>query len=273
MPSSPSITVAAVQMTSVLGDKQANLQRAASLLASLDGRAQIACLPEMFNTGYNLPVLDEEIFALAETIPGETTTALAQMARENRVAIVAGIVERDEEVSSLLYDTVVLLDEIGELAGVYRKTHLYPAENGYFTPGNRLPVFTLAGVKVAVATCFEHAFPQIFTTLALRGAQVVFNPSAVPVGYGYLQDVRIPARAQDNQLFVVAVNHVGSEGDVTYCGGSQIADPRGDLLARASDSAEDVITAELPFQLIWDQRRQEPIFRGFRPELYRPRYE
>ena len=262
------IGVGLVQMTCRLGDKTTNLARAESLLSELAGRAQVACLPEMFNTGYNLDVLGEAILDLAETVPGETTTQLGTLARRLDLAIIASLVERDSAITGLIYDATVLLNREGELVGCYRKSHLYPAENSFFCPGNTLPVFDLDGLKVGVAICFEHAFPHIFTTLALRGAQVIFNPSAVPVGYGYLQDLRTRARAQDNQVFVAAVNHVGAEGGVTYCGCSQVADPRGEVVAMASDNAEMAVVAELSFDLILDQRWQEPIFRGFRPELY-----
>ena len=265
------IVVAAVQMTCRLGKRSANLARAEELLAEVEGKAQMACLPETINTGYNLEALGDSLFSLAETVPGPTTEHLSRVARRLNLALVAGIVEREPEVDGLIYDTAVLIDREGEVVARYRKTHLYPAENAYFRPGNRIDVIRLAGLKVGVAICFEHAFPHIFTTLSLRGAQVVLNPSAVPLGYGYLQDVRIPARAQDNQIFVVAVNHVGREGNVTYCGRSQIANPRGEVVALAADNAEGVVTARLPLDLIWNQRRQEPIFRGFRPELYEPR--
>ena len=89
------------------------------------------------------------------------------------------------------------------------------------------------------------------------------------MGFGYLQDLRTRARAQDNQIFVAAVNHVGQEDGVTYCGRSLVADPRGEVLAIAPDAAEAAIVAELPLELIRQQRRQEPIFRSLRPELYR----
>lgn len=271
MPPNSHPTVAAVQMTSRLGDKQANLEHASTLLAGLEQSVDIAALPEFFSTGYNLEALGDSLFDLAEPIPGETSKALSRLARDLDLALLAGIVERDPHVDDVIYDTAILISRSGELVGSYRKTHLYPLENRYFRAGASLSVTDLDGLRVGVAICFEHAFPHIFTTLALRGAQLVFNPSAVPVGYGYLQDVRIPARAQDNQIFVVAINHVGPEGQVTYCGGSQIADPRGDRLALASDHAEEVITAPLDLSLIKNQRRQEPIFRGLRPELYEPR--
>ena len=120
-----------------------------------------------------------------------------------------------------------------------------------------------------IAICFEAAFPTIFSTLALGRAQIVFNPSAVPVGFAYLQDMRTRARAQDNQFFVVAINHVGREGGVTYCGRSQIADPKGNVLSMAPEDRPAAITGELDLGAIASERRQEPVLEGFRPELYR----
>lgn len=264
------IELALVQFNAILGDKSANLDRAEALLRQAGGRAAIACLPELFHTGYNLDTLGDTLFDLAEPIPGgESTRRLAEMAQRYNLAIVAGLVEQVPHVTGLLYDSVVLIDRHGELAGHYRKSHLYPAEHRFFRAGDALPVFEVDGVRIGIAICFELAFPPIFSTLALQGAELILNPSAVPVGYGYLQELRSRARAQDNQLFVAAVNHVGPEGGVEYCGSSLVADPRGDVIASASDDAEALVIAELDLALIRDQRLQEPVLRGFRPALYR----
>lgn len=261
--------IAAVQMNCALGEKKVNLKRAGVLLGKLSRQADVACLPELFNVGYNLDVMGETLFDLAEPVPqGETTQTLMKIARRSNLAIVAGLVEQVPGVTGVLYDTAVLINRGGEFVGRYRKSHLYPAETHYFRAGDELPVFDLDGLRVGVATCFEAAFPPLFSTLAMQGAQVIFNPSAVPVGYGYLQDLRTCARAQDNQLFVVAANHVGSEGNVTYCGGSQIANPRGEVLVQAADDETGCVLAQLDLALIRDQRLQEPVFRGFRPSLY-----
>ena len=262
------IAVGLVQMRCELGNKAANLERAEHLLAELAGRAGIACLPEMFEVGYDLEGVGSALFELAEPVPGPVTEHLARLARRLRLAIVAGVAERDPDLEGLLYDTAVLLDSRGELVGRYRKAHLHPSEHGFFRPGSELPVFALAGLRIGIAVCFEHAFPQIFTTLARRGAELVVNPSAVPVGFGHLQDLRTRARAQDNQIFVAAINHVGKEGAVTYCGRSQVADPRGEVVAMAPDAAPAAVVAELDLELIRQQRRQEPVFRALRPELY-----
>ena len=262
------IAIGLVQMTCALGDKPANLERAEHLLSEFAGRVRIACLPEMFEVGYDLQGLGPALFELAEPVPGPISQHLTQLARKLGLAIVAGVTERDPDVEGLLYDTTVLVDRNGELVGRYRKSHLHPSEHGFFRPGDELPVFELEGLRVGIAICFEHAFPQIFTTLARRGAALVINPSAVPVGFGHLQDVRTRARAQDNQIFVAAVNHVGTEGVVTYCGRSQVAGPGGEVVAMAPDAAQAAVVAELDLAMIRQQRRQEPTFRALRPELY-----
>ena len=124
------------------------------------------------------------------------------------------------------------------------------------------------GLGVGMAICFEHAFPEIFTTLALRGASLILIPSAVPRGYEYLLELRTRARAQDNQLFVAAANLVGFDGQTHWCGGSAIVDPRGALIAHAGDAGEAEIVATLDLDLLERERDQEPSLVHRRPELY-----
>ncbi|MFQ5890933.1 MAG: carbon-nitrogen hydrolase family protein [Gemmatimonadota bacterium] len=271
------VRVAALQMNCRLGDRAANLDRAEELLSRVAGEVDIACFPELFNIGYDFGPLTEGLaLRLAEPVPrqahgqrGPTVERLCRLAGTAGVAIVGALVERDPSAADRLYDTAVLIDRNGAVRGRYRKSHLFPREHELFRSGDRLPVFDLDRVRVGVAICFEAAFPPIASTLALRGAHVIFNPSAVPLGYEHLQDVRTRARAQDNQVFVVAANHVGVEGEARYCGRSQIADPRGEILAVASEDQAEVVRAELDLGVIREQRRREPVFRGFRPDLYR----
>lgn len=262
--------LALVQMRSSLGDKASNLAAAERMLAEVAGEADLACLPETFEVGYDLATLGGDLIDLAEPVPGPTSEALGELAARLGVAVVAGLVERDAAVPEVLYDSVVLLSRDGTLAGRYRKTHLYPEEHRSFRAGGELPVFELDGWKVGVAICFEHAFPEVFSTLARRGAQLVLNPAGIPVGFGYLQELRCRARAQDNQIYVATVNHVGWEGTARYGGASLVADPRGEVLARASTEESQVLVAELEPGRIRSERVQEPVFRARRPELYEP---
>jgi predicted amidohydrolase len=262
------LRVALIQMGCVIGDKEKNVSTALHLLDHVDREADMVCFPEFFTTGYNLNLIGDDFYDLAEPIPGPTTERMGQQAREHGMAILGTIVERDGTQERMLYDTTFLLNAEGRLVGRYRKSHLYPTEHRYFRPGDCLPVFDLGGFTLGVTICFEHAFPQIFTILALQGAQVVFIPSVVPVGYEYLLTLRTRARAQDNQFFTVAVNRVGREGDVAYCGLSQVVNPRGEIVAQASHTDEEVLVAELDLGLIPKERKQEPVLRNLRPDLY-----
>jgi predicted amidohydrolase len=251
------------------GDKQHNLAQAKKWLRSLPDDVDIVCLPEFFNTGYNLDLIGDDFYHLAEPIPGDTTTALGGVARQRKMAILGNIPEADQHQDGVLYDTTFVLDHLGDVVGRYRKTHLYPTEHRYFRAGNELPVFDLGIAKIGTATCFDHAFPEVFSTLAVAGAQVVFIPSAVPVDYEYLLDLRTRARAQDNQIWVVAVNRVGAEEDVTYCGLSKVVNPRGEIVAEAPAGQESLVTAELNLAAILQERKQEPVLRARRPSLYK----
>lgn len=266
MGKSKQIVVSAVQMDCEINDKHGNLDKAMDFLQQFKDKTDMVCFPELFTTGYNIDLMGERFNRLAETIPGETTDLIGQKAKEYGVAVLGAIVEKDKE--GRLYDTAFIINKKGELIGRYRKSHLYPREYQYFYPGSELPVFELAGVKIGIAICFEHAFPPVFTTLALKGAQLIFIPSAVPVGYEYLLNLRTRARAQDNQLFVAAVNLVGQEGEVRYCGLSQLINPKGEIITQASTKKEEILTSQIDLSLIEEERKQEPVLENLRPELY-----
>ena len=262
----PKPNLALIQMCSQPLDRAANLEHMDRRLAAIAGKADLAVMPECADVGYT--PRQEGWLSSAEPASGKSVAALRDMARRHRIAIACGILEADACVVGIVYSSVAVVDAGGALIGVYRKSHLYPAEHQWFAAGSDLPVFEVAGLRLGIAICFEAAIPQIFSELALRGAELVINPSAVPVGYGYLQDLRTPARAQDNQNFCAAINRAGREGEVDYCGGSQACNPKGALLCKAGSGAETPI-AELDLDQILPERLQEPGLRALRPELYR----
>lgn len=259
------VRIALLQMDARPNEKPRNLDHACRLLDTVPPETDIACFPEFFTTGYHPGILGDEYAHLAEPIPGPTTERFADIAATQRTAIIGGIVESD---AGRLYNTAFVIDATGKLAGIYRKTHLFPTETEFFEPGDDLPVFDLNGVKVAVATCFDHAFPEIFSAYAVKGAQIVFIPSCVPEGYEYLLDLRSRARAQDNQIWVAAVNRCGIEGDVFYCGRSQVINPRGEQIIVGGGDSEEVLAVEAPLDEIDEERQREPNLSCRRPELY-----
>ncbi|MER3418413.1 MAG: hypothetical protein C4343_04780 [Chloroflexota bacterium] len=258
--------VAVAQTAPRLGDVEANLAEAEEWIAGLAGRADLVVFPELFTTGYNRDVLDHA--ALAEPLPdGPSAMRLGAAAASAGIAVAGTILER---AGSTIFDTAVVFDRQGRLVARYRKSHLHPEERPIFGQGDELLVVSLApDLRLGLAICFEHAFPEIFAELALAGANVIAIPSAVPEGFAYLLELRTRARAQDNQVFVAASNLSGDDGRTRWCGRSVIVDPRGEVLAAAGASGPALIIAELDLGLITREREQEPLFGHRRPELYR----
>lgn len=265
--------LAVIQMDCEIKNKELNMERAMKFVDRLEPNTDIVCLPEFFSTGYNLNLIGTDYFDLAETVPGETTAALGRKAREKGLAMIGNIVERDKRQESVLYDTAFAIDKNGTLKGKYRKYHLYPTEHSYFRPGNAVSVVDLDGIKIGMAICFDHAFPELFRLLALQGAQIIIIPSAVPKGYAYLLNLRTRARAQDNQVFVAAANRVGREDTVEYCGLSKIVDPRGEVLVEASGEKEEIISTEIHLDRIAEERKSEPVLRSLRRDLLKSVYD
>ncbi|HET6381658.1 MAG TPA: carbon-nitrogen hydrolase family protein [candidate division Zixibacteria bacterium] len=259
-----SVRVAVAQTAPRIGDVDHNLGEVEELAAGLAGRMDLLVLPELFTTGYRRLGMDHA--ALAEPIPeGPSLARLSRLAASTDLTLIGTLLEAAD---GRVYDTAVVIGPDGKVTATYRKTHLYPAERAHFAPGDRLVTATAAGLRIGLAICFEHAFPEIFTELALAGAQLVAIPSAVPVGFEYLLDLRTRARAQDNQLYVAAANLVGFDGESRWCGASMIVGPRGEVLARAGGEQPELIESAIDPAAIEGERAQEPALINRRPDLY-----
>ncbi len=254
------LDVAALQLAADVGRPRRNLDRVVAAARAAAG-ADLIVPPELLTTGYDLAVIRERGHELAEPADGPAVTLTAELAAELDATVVLGLLERDGD---SLYDTAAVVTPSGAVS-LFRKTHLYPAEVGLFTAGEELITVDTPVARLGPLICFEHAFPELATTRALAGAQVLVIPSAVPVGYEYLLELRTRARAQDNQVFAVGCNLTGGG----FCGRSLIAGPRGEVLARGS-TAEETVRARLDLSAIARERAQEPALRLRRPALYAP---
>ncbi len=149
----------------------------------------------------------------------------------------------------------------------YRKTHLYhekdAREEDYVAPGNELAVWDMGPFTVGPTICYDLNFPEVFRTLALRGARIVLNASAWPASAGGVWDKLLPARAIENQVFVMASNQTGGG----YYGHSKIVDFSGKVLA-AMDGEEGFAAAEINPARQDKWRKIVTYFDDRRPELY-----
>lgn len=278
-------TLALVQMRCD-DDPAVNLRRACDALREAAARgARVACLPELFLTPYFCQTEDARHFDLAEPVPGPTTDALSRVARETAMAVVGSVFER--RAAGVYHNTAVVIDADGALRGLYRKMHIPDDplyyEKYYFTPGDTGFLATETKyAKVGTLVCWDQWFPEAARLTALRGAEVIFYPTAIgwhpaeKAEFGEAQSnawVTVQrAHAISNGVFVAAVNRIGHEGPpdggIEFWGGSFVADPFGRVLARASQGAEEILTVTCDPALMEQTRRNWPFLRDRRIDAY-----
>ena len=201
----------------------------------------------------------------SEPIPGPLTEELGRKARLYNTYIIAGMLELDR---GKTYDTAVLIDRRGQVAGKYRKTHLPLAEvEDGETPGNDYPVFDTDVGRIGILVCWDYYFPETMRIMRLKGAEIVFLPIAGDPGARHW-DAVTRARALDNGIYLVAAVSEGRD--------SRIVDPDGEVVAETTDG---LATANLDLdresRLWWlsvgpaDGEPKSLVIQERRPETYR----
>jgi len=247
-------------------DREAVLTRAAILIrdAARDG-ARLIALPELFS--WRGPQ-DEEP-AAAEAIPGPTSDFASDLARELQIYLVAGsILERSDE-PARCHNTALLFGPDGTLLATYRKIHLFDvavertvnvSESRTRKPGTEPVCVTTELGRVGLAVCYDLRFPELFRSLAARGAEIIVVPSAftAPTGAAHWHTL-VRARAIENQSYVLAPNQFGPtlQGYDNY-GHSLIVDPWGRILAEGNATEDGVLSAELAAGRLAEVRRAIP---------------
>ncbi len=268
-------------------NSEENLGKAIAKLEEVArGGAQIICLPELFRSQYFCQQEDAALFDLAETIPGHSTEALSKVAKAYGVTILMSVFER--RTAGVYHNSLVMLNEQGEIAGVYRKMHIPddPAyyEKFYFTPGDTgFQAIKATQATVGPLICWDQWYPEAARMTALQGAEILFYPTAI--GW-HPQEKTEEGQAQRdawmtiqrshaiaNGVFVAAVNRVGHEAPVggdglEFWGSSFVCDPFGVVLAQASVDKEETLIVEIDLKRIEEVRRNWPFLRDRRIDAY-----
>ncbi|MDP2304442.1 MAG: nitrilase-related carbon-nitrogen hydrolase [Pseudomonadota bacterium] len=236
---------------------------------------QILGLQEIFNGPYFCPGQDKRWYGAAEAIDGPTVERLRPIAAKYQMAMVVPIYE--SAMPGVYYNTAVVLDADGTTLGIYRKNHI-PQTSGfwekfYFKPGNLgYPTFQTRYARIGVYICYDRHFPEGARLLGLHGAEIVFNPSATVAGLSqYLWKLEQPAHAVANSYFMAASNRVGTEapwGIGRFYGTSYICNPRGEFLATASETEDELVVATCDLDQIEQVRQTWQFFRDRRPDTY-----
>ena len=254
-------------------------------LAARNG-ARIICTQELFRCPYFCQSEDHGNFQYAEPIPGPSTEALSDLARRERVVLIGSLFEK--RAAGVYHNTAVVVDADGTLLGRYRKMHIpddpHYFEKFYFTPGDLgFRSWQTSYGRIGVLICWDQWFPEAARLTALRGADVLFYPSAIgwhPAEkreYGVTQHAAWEAiqrsHAVANGCYVAAVNRVGWEGSeegagLEFWGQSFVADPFGTVLAKAPVDREETLIAPIDFSQVETIRTHWPFLRDRRIDAY-----
>jgi predicted amidohydrolase len=249
-------------------DKAANLARMTAMAEEARAAgAELVVFPEGAMVSFE-PV--RSLAQDAEPLDGPFLARLAEAARSNQVAVVAGLFESIPG-SDRVYNTVVALAGDGQLIGSYRKIHLFDAfghcESEHIEAGaGETLLFRLGGLTFGVETCYDIRFPELSCQLAAQGADVILLPAAWV--FGLLKEshweILVRARAIENTLYMAAAGQAGK----SYSGSSMLVDPMGVPLAKAAET-EQVITGEVERERVDAVRRKLPSREHVRPDIYR----
>ncbi len=287
-PAAGEFTVGLVQMACSPEIEQNHRAAEDGIREAVGRGARIVCLQELFATPYFCQREDEAGFELAESIPGPSTTRFAKLARALEAVLVVPVFER--RAAGLYHNSAAVIDASGALAGVYRKVHVPDdpqfLEKFYFTPGDLgYLVFQTRYARIGVLICWDQWYPEAARLTALRGAEVIFYPTAIgwsgaaaPSAEGLAErDAWITVQrghAIANGVYVAAVNRVGVEhsdaGALRFWGESFVCDPGGRVLARAAGEAPRVLIARCSRRSLERQRRAWPFLRDRRIDTYGP---
>jgi N-carbamoylputrescine amidase len=276
------ITVAALQ-TSYSEDMAANIKKTEGLIREAADRGAQAILPsELFQGHYFCVSQEEKWFATAYPWREHPCVkALAPLAGELGVVLPISIFERD---GPHYYNSIVIADADGSLAGIYRKSHIPDGpgyqEKYYFRPGDTgFKVWDTRFGRLGVGICWDQWYPEEARAMALMGAEVLFYPTAIgSEPHDSSLDTRDPWRrvmqghAVANVMPLVASNRIGFEpgpgGGQSFYGSSFIADHRGDLVASFERQDEGVLTHTFDLDFLHTHRAAWGFFRDRRTDLY-----
>ncbi len=269
--------------TTVSEDIITNLKKTLSKVEEAAKKgAQIVCLQELYRTRYFPQEEKQDVSKYAETIPGESTNALALVAKKYKIVIIVPLFEKST--NGKFYNSAVVINADGELLETYHKLHVPQDpmfyEQNYFELGDLdYKVYETAYAKIGVLICYDQWFPEAARILTLKGAEIIFYPTAIGYIKGHISadgdwhdawETVQRGHAIANGVHVATVNRVGEEGELEFWGSSFVCDAFGKILDRASKEKEQVLVAKIDLGFNKRIRDGWGFLRNRRPDTYKP---
>ncbi len=263
------IKLALAQISSRRENKKENLQKIEEFtIKAKEQAADLVIFPELSLTGY---VVHDQIYELAEIIPGPSTKRIEDLAKKTGMHIIFGMPELSEKTEATIFNTAVFVGPngfIGRYRKMYLPTHSVFEEKRYFRPGYQTASFDTTLGNIGLCICYDIFFPEVFRLTRLKGAELIVCISASPAVRRSYFEILTAARALENTAFLAYVNLVGVEDGLQFWGGSRLVSPTGDILAKAKYDEEDFVICEVDYSNIRPAETFIPTLRDLRPELF-----
>jgi len=265
------IKLAGIQIT-CSEEKERNIEKAIRFTKiAIEKGAQIICFQELFTTHWFPREMNKRFFSLAERADGLTIDTMRRLAKEHGVVLICPIFEIEE---NSFYNSAVVIDADGEILGSYRKIHVPQIplweERYYFSSGNHgFPVFETKFAPIGIQICWDNFFPEGSRILALKGAKILFSPTAAAFAPQRRWETVISSNAIANGVYIFRVNRVGSEEKQDFYGRSFCISPEGELLDKPTGMKDSIALIEVDLKNIDKTRKEWPFLRDRRPEVYK----
>jgi predicted amidohydrolase len=263
------IKLALAQISSKRENKEENIKKFEALtLRAKEKGADLVIFPELSLTGY---VVRDQVYELAETIPGPSSQKIEEIAKKTGMHIIFGMPEISEKTKTTIFNTAVLIGPHG-LIGKYRKmylpTHSVFEEKRYFRPGYHAVAFDTPLGKIGLCICYDIFFPEVTRLIRLQGAQLIVCISASPGIRRSYFEILTAARALENTAFLAYVNLAGVEDALQFWGGSRLISPTGEVLAKAKYDEDDFVICDVNFNDLKAAETFIPTLKDLRPDLF-----
>ena len=226
--------------------------------------ADLLITPEMFIGGYNIGLA--QVFRHA-MLSDNVISKLHEMAKTQKIALIVGMAKNADPRPT---NRCIAIDDAGNTLGTYDKTHLFgDVDRQQFIAGTQLSrIVTLNSWRIGLAICYEVEFPEVVRALAIGGADLIVTLTANMTPFDNVATRLVPARAEENALYLAYCNYVGREGDFAYNGLSCICGPNGNDITRGNRHNEALLYGDLDRTILDATRRTQTHLRDRRDDLY-----
>ena len=262
------ITLLLAQTCPRLAKKEENLKTIEKQASSARRKnVDLLIFPELHLTGYTM---QDEVYNLAEPVPGPSERKVEKMAREHGLHIVFGMPE-ESQVKGVIHNSALLVGPKG-LVGKYRKIHLPThtvfEERRYYRPGSVVAVFDTPLGKIGLTICYDLYFPELTRLEALGGAELIVCISASPGLRRRFFESFCLSRAMENAVYLAYVNRVGIEDGNQFWGGSRVVAPNGSVLVQCKYDVEDFQPCKVDLAEVSRSRAFIPTIKDLDPQLF-----